>query len=61
MKYNHVSGMNIICKNKNILDIEHAIIKLKEQKNINYGLETTEFQYVLLSIWNILEKIIYLQ
>ena len=42
MKYNHVSGMNIICKNKNILDIDNAIKKLKEQKNINYGLETTE-------------------
>ena len=46
MKYNHGSGMNIICENKKTFDINFAKKKLYKWKNINYGLFTTEFQYM---------------
>ena len=43
MKYNHGSGMNIICQNKKDLNFSRVIKKLNEWKNLNYGLYTTEF------------------
>jgi len=46
IKYNHGSGMNIICENKNEINIEKITKILKKWKNINYGLRTTEFQYI---------------
>ena len=46
MKYNHGSGMNIICQDKKKFDLHKAKKKLYKWKNINYGLFTTEFQYM---------------
>lgn len=38
LKANHGSGMNLLCKDKLKFDINMAKNKLKEWKNINYGL-----------------------
>lgn len=46
MKCNHGSGMNIICNNKTKLNLTKIKKKLNDWKNINYGLFTTEFQYL---------------
>ena len=46
LKLNHGSGMNIICDNKSEFNIPKALKKLKKLKNINYGIATTEFQYI---------------
>lgn len=46
LKYNHGSAMNIICTNKFNFNISEAKEKLNKWKNINFGLLTTEFQYL---------------
>ncbi len=46
LKLNHGYGMNIICEDKSKLDFEKVLERLKYWKNINYGLLTTEFQYL---------------
>ena len=56
MKYNHGSGMNIICDDKTKLDIEEAKKKLSKWKKINYGLLTTEFQYMYVKKRILVEK-----
>ena len=56
MKYNHGSGMNIICEDKNKLNIEYAYKKLNEWKNFNYGLWSTEFQYIYVKRRILVEK-----
>ena len=38
LKYNHGSGMNILCNNKSNFDLESAKHKLDIWKNTNYGL-----------------------
>ena len=38
--------MNIFCKDKSSFNITNAKIKLNKWKNKNYGLKTTEFQYL---------------
>ena len=45
LKCNHGSGMNIFCKDKSKFDLEKSKKQLNKWLNINYGLETTEFQY----------------
>ena len=49
LKANHGSGMNLICKDKFHFDINMAKNKLKKWKNINYGLLSSEFQYLLIN------------
>ena len=56
MKYNHGSGMNIICENKKIFNITLAKKLLYQWKNINYGLYTTEFQYLYVKRRIFIEK-----
>ena len=46
LKCNHGSGMNIICNNKSTFDINKARFQLNKWKNINYGLNHNEFQYL---------------
>ena len=46
LKCNHGSGMNIICTDKKELNITHVKKQLNTWKNMNYGLRTTEFQYL---------------
>ena len=46
LKYNHGSGMNILCNNKSNFNITKAKIMLNEWKNINYGIEKFEYQYL---------------
>ena len=46
LKYNHGSGMNIFCADKSNFNISKARVKLNKWKNINYGLRSTEFQYL---------------
>ena len=47
MKYNHGSGMNIICEDK-VQNIEIVKNKLNIWKELNYGFYTTEFQYMFI-------------
>lgn len=49
LKFNHGSGMNIICKNKSNLNITEAKINLNEWKKINFGLLQAEFQYLYIN------------
>ena len=49
LKYNHGSGMNILCNNKSNFDIESAKHKLNFWKSVNYGLITNEYQYLLVN------------
>lgn len=58
MKYNHGCGMNIFCNNKTIFDIEAAKKNLSTWKNINYGLLTTEFQYMYVKKRIFVEKLL---
>ena len=58
MKYNHGSGMNIICDDKAKFDIENAKKKLYIWKNINYGLLTAEFQYMFVKKRILVEKLL---
>ena len=46
LKCNHGSGMNIFCNDKSTFNIEISKKKLKEWKNINYGIFSSEFQYI---------------
>jgi len=46
LKCNHGSGMNILCNNKSNFNIDKAKIKLNRWKNINYGLMSSELQYI---------------
>lgn len=46
IKYNHGSGMNILCNNKSNFNIINAKNLLRLWKNINYGLEGFEYQYL---------------
>ena len=46
LKLNHGSAMNIICTDKLKLNLKETIKKLKIWKNKNYGLWSTEFQYM---------------
>lgn len=46
LKFNHGSGMNIICKNKSTLNINEVKIKLNDWKKMNFGLIQAEFQYL---------------
>jgi len=46
LKCNHGSGMNILCNNKSKFDINNAKSLLNNWKNINYGLNNKEFQYL---------------
>ena len=48
LKCNHGSGMNIICKDKKNFNLENAKSKLNNWMNINYGLNTREFQYIFI-------------
>ncbi len=50
MKYNHGSGMNIICEDKKKFDINLAKKKLYKWKNINYGLYTNKLLHPFFSI-----------
>ena len=56
MKFNHGSLMNIICEDKQKLNM--TIIKKKSNnwKNSNYGLYTTEFQYMFVKRRILVEK-----
>ena len=56
LKYNHGSGFNIICEDKRKLNIENLKKTLNIWKNINYGLLTTEFQYLYIKRRIIVEK-----
>jgi len=56
MKYNHGSGMNIICEDKYKFDINLAKNKLYIWKNLNYGLLNTEFQYIFVKRKIFIEK-----
>jgi hypothetical protein len=49
LKLNHGSGMNIICKDKSKFNLNDAKLKLNYWKEINYGLEDTEFQYMFIN------------
>ena len=46
LKCNHGSTMNILCNNKSNFDIIKAKRLLKKWMNINYGLNTFEYQYI---------------
>ena len=46
LKCNHGSGMNILCNNKSNFDLEKAKYFLNKWKSINYGLISSEFQYL---------------
>ena len=46
IKYNHGSGMNILCNNKSNFNLDKAKILLNKWKNINYGLEDFQYQYI---------------
>ena len=46
LKCNHGSGMNIFCNDKSNFNLENSKKKLNLWKNINYGLLTSEFQYI---------------
>ena len=46
LKCNHGSGMNILCRDKSNFNIIEAKRKLNYWKNINYGLQNSEFQYI---------------
>lgn len=56
MKYNHGSGMNIICKDKKTLNIQILKHNLNKWKNMNYGLWSTEFQYIYVKRRILVEK-----
>ena len=46
LKCNHGSGMNIFCPDKSNFNIIEAKRQLNYLKNINYGLQNSEFQYI---------------
>ena len=46
LKCNHGSGMNIFCEDKSKFDLTSAKNNLKEWLNINYGLQSFEYQYI---------------
>ena len=46
LKCNHGSAMNILCNNKTNFDFEKAKYTLEKWKRINYGLKSSEFQYI---------------
>ena len=46
LKFNHGSGMNIICNNKSNFNLSNAKILLNKWAKINYGLEGFEYQYL---------------
>ena len=48
--------MNIICNNKLEFNLSLAKLKLKKWKKINYGLKSTEFQYMYVNIKIFAEK-----
>ena len=49
MKYNHGSGIKIICEYEVKFNIENVKNKLNILKGLNYGLYTTEFQYMFIN------------
>ena len=46
LKCNHGSGMNMFCEDKSKFDLKKAKIILKNWLNLNYGLESFEYQYI---------------
>ena len=46
LKYNHGSGMNIVCNNKSNFNLSNAKLLLNKWKDINYGLEGYEYPYL---------------
>lgn len=58
IKCNHGSGFNIICKDKQQLDIESCKRKLNKWLKINYGKYTTEIHYSKIKPKIIIEKFI---
>lgn len=58
LKCNHGSGGNIICYDKNVLDIEDAKKKLRKWMKAEFGLERVEYSYEGIKRKIICEKII---
>ena len=46
LKCNHGSGMNIICEDKYKFDLSKAKLMLKKWLDINYGINSFEYQYL---------------
>ena len=46
LKCNHGSAMNILCNNKSNFNLEEAKVILDKWKSINWGLISSEFQYI---------------